>query len=62
VARCHRIGQKKEVMVYRFEMGGLSEPDLNEVKGLEVKALDSMDNYIKSVQEHKRIIAREIIA
>ena len=77
VARCHRIGQKKEVMVYRFEMGGLTEPEaglsvLNEVKGLEVaglpvaglevKALDSMDNYIKSVQEHKRIIAREIIA
>ena len=76
VARCHRIGQKKEVMVYRFEMGGLSEPDLPEVAGLpvvnlevkglpvlkEVKALDSMDNYIKGVQEHKRIIAREIIA
>ena len=76
VARCHRIGQKKEVNVYRFEMGGFKDESLpevaglsvlNEVKGLpvaglEVKALNSMDNYIKSVQEHKRIITREIIA
>lgn len=68
VARCHRIGQKKEVMVYRFEMGGFKDEGLSEeekgltVAGLEVKSLDSMDNYIKGVQEHKRIIAREIIA
>jgi SNF2 family DNA or RNA helicase len=59
VARCHRIGQKKEVMVYRFEMGGFKDERLEEeVEGLS----DSMDNYIKCVQEHKRTMACEIIA
>jgi SNF2 family DNA or RNA helicase len=37
VARCHRIGQKKEVMVYRFEMGGL-----------EVECLP-VSNYVESL-------------
>lgn len=59
VARCHRIGQKKEVMVYRFEMGGFKDERFEEeVEGLS----DSMDNYIKCVQQHKRTIASEIIA
>ena len=59
VARCHRIGQKKEVMVYRFEMGGFKDERFEEEgEGLS----DSMDNYIKCVQEHKRTIASEIIA
>jgi SNF2 family DNA or RNA helicase len=65
VARCHRIGQKKEVMVYRFEMGGfkddkllVADPDSNKVEGLS----DSMDNYINCIQQHKRVIASEIIA
>jgi hypothetical protein len=38
VARCHRIGQKKEVNVYRFEMGGFKEKDLSE-SGLSVAGL-----------------------
>ena len=66
VARCHRIGQKKEVMVYRFEMGALKDDD--EVEGLSVAGLqedssiDSMDNYINRVQQNKRAMASEIIA
>jgi len=68
VARCHRIGQKKEVMVYRFEMGGFKDEVAGlevaglEVSGLEEDTVDSMDNYIKRVQENKRAIASEIIA
>ena len=57
VARCHRIGQKKDVFVYRFEMGGFKDESLEEEK-----SVDSMDNYINRVQLHKRTIASEIIA
>ena len=65
VARCHRIGQKKEVMVYRFEMGTLKDeveglPVSN--AGLEESSIDSMDNYINRVQQNKRAMASEIIA
>jgi hypothetical protein len=60
-------------MVYRFEMGGFKEEVAGlevaglevaslEVAGLEEDTVDSMDNYIKRVQENKRAIASEIIA
>lgn len=61
VARCHRIGQKKEVMVYRFEMGSFKD-EVDENSCLEENIVDSMDNYINCVQQHKRAIASEIIA
>jgi len=51
VARCHRIGQTKPVFVQRFEMDGFG---LNEV--VETR---TVDNYVDSVQEKKRIIASE---
>jgi len=50
VARCHRIGQKKEVAVYRFEMGNF------------VEDLRTIDNYVGDVQINKKTIANEIIA
>ena len=46
VARCHRIGQKKEVMVYRFEMGALKDED--EGLSLDVKGL-SVSNDVKGL-------------
>ena len=45
VARCHRIGQKKEVVVHRFQMEGC---DFSE------NCSGSMDNYVIRVQERKR--------
>ena len=46
IARCHRIGQLKPVIVYRFIMENLDE--------------ESLDMYIRGVQERKRDIAREL--
>jgi SNF2 family DNA or RNA helicase len=49
IARCHRIGQKKEVFVYRFEMGGFIEDTR------------SLEKYVDTVQVNKKAIADEII-
>lgn len=49
VARCHRIGQTKEVQVFRFEMEGFEDED------------DSLDQYIVKTQEIKREIRDEIL-
>jgi SNF2 family DNA or RNA helicase len=49
VARCHRIGQLKPVVVYRFIMENLVE-----------NSMKSMDMYIRDVQERKRDIVREM--
>ena len=49
IARCHRIGQKKEVFVHRFEMGNFIED------------IRTIDNYVGDVQINKKIIAKEII-
>lgn len=46
IARCHRIGQTKPVIVYRFIMKGFKEE--------EEKELSSMDDYIYNVQKQKR--------
>ena len=54
VARCHRIGQKKQVEVFRFEMA----PFLNEKE--ERMPTMSLDNYASQLQEDKRFIAREV--
>jgi SNF2 family DNA or RNA helicase len=55
VARCHRIGQTKEVQVFRFEMEGFNsqEEDNDE---------ESLDQYIAKTQGAKREMREEIIA
>ena len=47
VARCHRIGQTKEVQVFRFEMCELEE--------------ESLDQYISKKQDEKREMREEIL-
>ena len=51
IARCHRIGQTKSVIVKRFEMSSFFDPEI---------ITRTVDNYVKDVQENKRAIANEI--
>lgn len=55
IARCHRIGQTKSVYVERFEMS----PFISEDEEVPTKTIDE---YVRDVQENKRIVASEIIA
>jgi SNF2 family DNA or RNA helicase len=54
IARCHRIGQTKTVLVKRFEMDKFAD-DQQEVETL------TIDNYVEFVQDRKRLIANECI-
>jgi SNF2 family DNA or RNA helicase len=61
IARCHRIGQKKEVVVHRFAMESFDqdqEQDQHKDKAQdkEEEHILSMDHYIMTVQEKKRNI------
>ena len=53
VARCHRIGQLKPVMVQKFEMCNFVSDDDQQIH------TKTMDTYISNVQEKKRYIAIE---
>jgi len=52
IARCHRMGQKRPVKVFRFLM---------ECHGDAEGALGSLDKYCSWVQEQKREISKEIL-
>ena len=55
IGRCHRIGQKKEVHVFKFEMGGFTTT---------IEALDdpiTLEKYVNKVQDLKRDISRQFI-
>jgi SNF2 family DNA or RNA helicase len=54
IARCHRIGQKNKVSVYRFQMSNFVNDD-SEVPGI------TIDKYVTQVQEVKRVIADDIV-
>lgn len=54
IARCHRIGQKKEVNVYRFNMENFCVEDHAESK-------TNIETRVNEVQTQKRLIANEII-
>ena len=56
IARCHRIGQTKPVYVQRFEMCKFIEKEEDECPTI------TIDNYVNTVQDIKRIVAKEIIA
>lgn len=56
IARCHRIGQTKEVNVYRFEMSNFIKDPNQEV---ETRTIDS---YVNFVQDNKRKIVEQIIS
>jgi len=53
IARCHRIGQTKPVMVQRFEMCSFAPNEEEETR--------TIDNYVVAVQHIKRNIAEECI-
>jgi SNF2 family DNA or RNA helicase len=55
IARCHRIGQMKEVTVTRFEMSNFVKDEDQEME------TRTVDNYVNSVQDTKRKIIDEFI-
>jgi hypothetical protein len=57
VARCHRIGQEKEVKVYRFNMDKFSE-ERNEEGVLQETTIETR---VTKVQDEKRAIANSVI-
>ena len=60
IARCHRIGQLKEVSVYKFKMKSIvQEPNINdsdEQKEEKKEPISTLDKYINYVQREKRKI------
>jgi hypothetical protein len=59
IARCHRIGQKKPVHVFRYQMTTY-EPFSE--KESDLVPSPSLDQYIQTTQINKREISRQIIA
>ena len=53
IARCHRIGQVKDVFVFKFNMGGLVNNNRDDDR------LSSFDQHINVIQEEKREIKNE---
>jgi SNF2 family DNA or RNA helicase len=68
VARCHRIGQTKEVNVFRFIMSGFDK-EIEEIEEIEetqekktiILEPITLEKYIQTVQSSKRKIAEEIL-
>ena len=60
VARCHRIGQTEETAVFRFQMDGFDEANM-EGGFDQAKKTQSLDEYISSVQLLKREIVKEML-
>lgn len=58
IARCHRIGQVKEVKVYRFNMNNFTEERNDEGKLME----KTIENHVTKVQEDKRHLVSSLMA
>lgn len=56
IARCHRIGQTKQVVVFRYGM-----KDVVDQKRHTDPHVQSMDHYINGIQTEKRDIANEML-
>ena len=55
IARCHRIGQKVDVNVFKFEMEGFDKDLMLDFTPL------TLDKYVNKIQDVKRDIASAII-
>jgi SNF2 family DNA or RNA helicase len=60
IARCHRIGQKNIVSVFKFQMSGFVTDQIDE-KGNKINTL-TIDKYVNSVQDSKREMASKLIS
>ncbi len=70
IARCHRIGQQKQVHVFRFIMAtivegthcdnGLDEDDVSGITDCSYSSLDSIEEKIVLMQQKKREIGSQI--
>lgn len=60
IARCHRIGQKKPVFVWRFEMDNFGDCCDGDSGGSLVTT-KNLDEYVTDVQNDKRILVSKII-
>ena len=58
VARCHRIGQKADVHVYRFFMDGGAFQSKEGDSAMPM----SFDNHVKHIQQEKLSLSRALIA
>ncbi len=67
IARCHRIGQKKEVYVFKFAMSGFVVDDNdddndndndNDKRGPPI----TIENYVNSVQGFKKCLAKDLLS
>lgn len=56
IARCHRIGQTKQVDVFKFEMRGFKNDDINEVDPI------TLEKYVNKVQDMKRDLSKQFFA
>jgi len=54
IARCHRIGQKEPVKIFKFEMSGFNKNNDN------IDTL-SLEKYINKIQENKKNISDKIL-
>jgi SNF2 family DNA or RNA helicase len=54
IARCHRIGQKESVHIFKFEMSGFNKNNDN------IDTL-SLEKYINMIQDNKRTISDKIL-
>ena len=59
IARCHRIGQKNVVSVFKFQMSGFVSEEIDE-NGNKVDTL-TIDKYVNNVQDSKREMASKLI-
>ena len=60
IARCHRIGQKNIVSVFKFQMSSFISEQIDEL-GNKINT-QTIDKYVNSVQDSKREMATKLIS